>query len=145
LQDIRTGININLLDESLVLTLDIDLNDPQGIADAHLIPLRLNVTGVNPIAAEEVTVLSTSNYPNPFNPSTTISYSLPQDSHVNVEIFNIKGQLVRQLISAQQNAGNHSVIWNGKDSNDRECSSGFYFYRLTTDGQRINRKILMMK
>ncbi|MDD2543215.1 MAG: T9SS type A sorting domain-containing protein [Candidatus Cloacimonetes bacterium] len=145
LQDIRTGININLLDESLVLTLDIDLNDPQGIADAHLIPLRLNVTGINPIAAEEVTVLSTSNYPNPFNPSTTISYSLPQDSHVNVEIFNIKGQLVRQLISAQQNAGNHSVIWNGKDSNDRECSSGFYFYRLTTDGQHINRKILMMK
>jgi flagellar hook assembly protein FlgD len=49
---------------------------------------------------------------------------------VSVDIFNIKGQLVRSLLSEMQQRGSHSVIWNGRDSQDRACASGFYFYRV---------------
>ncbi|MBN1327030.1 MAG: hypothetical protein JW996_03675, partial [Candidatus Cloacimonetes bacterium] len=66
------------------------------------------------------------NYPNPFNPETTISYNLPMDGKVEIAVFNIKGQKVKQLVNNQFTAGQHSVIWNGTDSNEKAVSSGIY-------------------
>ncbi len=65
-------------------------------------------------------------YPNPFNPETTISYSLKDDSKVSLFIYNIKGQKVRSLVNGQIPAGYHTVTWNGKDENGRNVSSGIY-------------------
>ncbi len=89
--------------------------------------------------------LGASNYPNPFNPETTIAYSVPATGPASLKIYNLKGQLIRTLVDDVRAAGNHTVVWNGKDNNDTSVSSGLYFYRLTNDGQTITRKMLLSK
>jgi len=85
------------------------------------------------------------NYPNPFNPTTTISFSLPAEQDIELTIFNIKGQKVKTLYSGSADVGDHSIIWEGKDNNDKQVSSGIYFYKLTTNNKELTRKMLMMK
>ena len=89
--------------------------------------------------------LISNNYPNPFNPSTTIAYSIPQDGLVKIDIYNIKGQKVKQLCNTEMQRGHHKVIWDGKDRNQRSVSSGVYFVRLQANGQTSTRKIMLMK
>lgn len=69
------------------------------------------------------------NYPNPFNPSTTISYQLPQGSEVTLEIYNMLGQKVRTLVSGRIAAGSYLAVWDGRNDNGAEVGSGIYFYR----------------
>ncbi len=90
-------------------------------------------------------VTSLANYPNPFNPETTISYTLTKSSQVKLEIFNILGQHVRTLVNDYENAGTHSVVWNGKDKNNKDLSSGFYLYKLTDGLQTKTNKMILMK
>lgn len=85
------------------------------------------------------------NFPNPFNPSTTISYQLPASGDVRLEIYNLRGQLVNTLINAKQDSGYHSITWNGTDSNNHGVASGVYFYRLCSAGKNVTRKMLLMK
>ncbi|MBC8416328.1 MAG: T9SS type A sorting domain-containing protein [Candidatus Cloacimonetes bacterium] len=86
------------------------------------------------------------NYPNPFNPSTTITYSLNKDSKVTLEIYNIKGQKVRTLVNKEQPAGNYKTIWNGKDDNDRSIASGIYFYKMKAGGRYTStKKMILLK
>ena len=70
------------------------------------------------------------NYPNPFNPSTTIRFQMKADSNVKVDIFNIRGQKVTTLLNESRPAGLNSVIWDGRDSKKSPVSSGVYFYRI---------------
>ncbi|HPR17233.1 MAG TPA: FlgD immunoglobulin-like domain containing protein, partial [Candidatus Cloacimonadota bacterium] len=86
-------------------------------------------------------------YPNPFNPSTTITFNVPQTAlFATIEIYNIKGQKVRQLVSPQHSAGQHSVTWNGSDENNKPVSSGVYFYKLKVgDETKAVRKCLLLK
>ncbi|MDP8203404.1 MAG: T9SS type A sorting domain-containing protein [Candidatus Tenebribacter mawsonii] len=93
----------------------------------------------------EIIEFSASNYPNPFNPTTTISYSLPLEGRVSLNIYNVKGQLVRQLIDGSQSEGYYEVVWNGKDNNKKNVSSGIYFYKLSTKDETIMKKMLMLK
>ncbi|RLC58267.1 MAG: hypothetical protein DRH89_01540 [Candidatus Cloacimonadota bacterium] len=87
-----------------------------------------------------------SNYPNPFNPATTISFSVTQtSSFVNLDIYNIKGQKVKQLISDQLSAGQRTVIWNGTDDNGKSVSSGIYFYKLKTANFEKTKKMIFLK
>ena len=86
------------------------------------------------------------NYPNPFNPDTTISFSIGADgsSLVTIEIFNIKGQLVKILVNDKYEPGQHTVMWNGKDDRNNLVVSGIYFYRMkTNDFQEIKKMVLM--
>lgn len=85
------------------------------------------------------------NFPNPFNPETSISFNLKKDSKVTLKIFNIKGQLIRILINAQLSASPYSVVWNGKNDNGNHVSSGVYLYRLQTDTQLSVKKCLLLK
>ncbi|MFA5667370.1 MAG: FlgD immunoglobulin-like domain containing protein, partial [Candidatus Cloacimonadaceae bacterium] len=85
------------------------------------------------------------NYPNPFNPSTTISYWLPEMARVRLDIYNLKGQLVKTLIDSEMAAGPHSVVWNGKDSNDQAVASGVYFYRISSPNNTQTKRMLLMK
>ena len=85
------------------------------------------------------------NYPNPFNPTTTIAYSLPNDGMVELRVFNIKGQLVKTLVKGDQLAGSYETVWNGKDKNEKSVSSGIYFYKLSTRDKTIMKKMLMLK
>lgn len=86
-----------------------------------------------------------TNYPNPFNPSTTIAYSIPTDGNVDLKIYNIKGQLVKTLVRGEQQAGVYEVVWNGDDKNSKQAASGIYFYRLSTKDDIIMKKMLMLK
>ena len=90
--------------------------------------------------------LQLTNYPNPFNPTTTISFSVTQtSSFVTLDIYNIKGQKVKQLVSDQLSAGQHSVIWQGIDDNNKPVSSGIYFYKLKTGDFEKTKKMILMK
>ena len=86
------------------------------------------------------------NYPNPFNLSTTISFYLRENSNIELEIFNIKGQRVKTLKKNSVQSGNHSIIWNGDDNSGKVVSSGIYFYQLIIDSKtEAIRKCLLMK
>lgn len=84
------------------------------------------------------------NYPNPFNPETNIFYSIMDNGSVELFIYNIKGQLVKELVNSAINAGEHSIVWNGKDSAGRKVSSGLYFYKLKLNGKTIDTKKMML-
>ena len=88
------------------------------------------------------------NYPNPFNPSTTFSYSLANESKVELIIFNVKGQKIRTLVNEGQSAGMHQVIWNGMNDNGEKVSSGIYFslFDINGDGDYTSvKKVLLLK
>jgi flagellar hook assembly protein FlgD len=84
-------------------------------------------------------------YPNPFNPSTTISYSLAKSGEVNIRIFNSRGQLVRNYQQGLQNAGNYNLIWNGQDDNGQNMSSGVYFFRMQAGDKVFSSKAVLLK
>lgn len=88
---------------------------------------------------------SLSNYPNPFNPSTTISFELFTSSQVNLEIYNQKGQKVKSIINQSLNIGKHQFVWNGSDNNGKKVSSGVYFCKLVTGSSSIMKKMIMIK
>jgi len=86
------------------------------------------------------------NNPNPFNPSTTISFMVPQTSHVKVEIYNILGKRIATLLDRQVEAGISSVIWNAKDEYGIDVTSGTYFYKISfDDGEPLIQKIMFLK
>jgi len=86
-----------------------------------------------------------ANYPNPFNPTTTIAFEIAVPSYVTVDVYNIKGQKVKTLINAMCGSGRHSLMWNGDDDSEQHVGSGVYFYRMTVDGYTSVRKMLLMK
>lgn len=86
-----------------------------------------------------------NNYPNPFNPTTKINFSIPVEQNVKLQVYNIKGQKVTELCNDFYPKGEHEVIWDGRDSNNRSVSSGVYFYKLDTDDKSITKKMLLLK
>ena len=86
------------------------------------------------------------NFPNPFNPSTTIEYALPIRKQISVKIYNIMGQLVRTLVDNQlQTAGTHKVMWDGKNENGVSVSSGTYIYTLEFGNFRKSNQMTLIK
>ena len=85
------------------------------------------------------------NYPNPFNPTTTISFSLPKEEDIELTIYNIKGQKVKTLYSGIASEGKQSVVWDGRDTNGKEVGSGLYFYQLETKNKELTKKMLLLK
>ena len=85
------------------------------------------------------------NYPNPFNPLTSITYDIESNSHVKVNIANVKGNHIRYLINEYQFSGTHSVLWNGRDDNGNPVPSGIYFYTMAVNKYRKSNKMILMK
>ncbi len=170
----RTGYNVNTLDlafdESNQLygikgsgTLVSDLfriNQTTGtgtmIGSVGLKDLTgLSYSGGVTDVEEEVIKLPSSysldqNYPNPFNPSTQIKFSLPINSNVRITIYNLLGEVVRELVNTDMNSGVHTVLWNSDDRSGNKVSSGIYFYELNANGVngiQFNqvRKMILMK
>ncbi len=86
-----------------------------------------------------------ANYPNPFNPSTTIAFSLAEPAVVKLSVFNLRGQKVKTLTHQMMNRGNHNIVWNGDDDSGRSVSSGIYLIRMETAGSSFTRKAMLMK
>ena len=85
------------------------------------------------------------NYPNPFNPSTTIGFYLENESAVQVTVYDILGRSVLSLYDGYLDAGRHELIWEGRNGDDEAVASGVYFYRLVTDAGAQTRKMMLMK
>lgn len=85
------------------------------------------------------------NYPNPFNAVTTIRYELPKSEKVSIVIYNILGQPIRVLVDEIQQAGYHSVVWDGRNGSGRQVASGMYTYRMKADNFAQTRKMILLK
>lgn len=124
--------------------IQITSNDP----NQALIEIPVTGTGVA-TGSNDLIPLTTAlygNYPNPFNPTTTISYGLNQKSEVTLFVFNVKGQKVKTLINEVQEPGYYNISWNGKDNNEKQVTSGVYFYSIRvgdTDYTSVKKMILL--
>lgn len=85
------------------------------------------------------------NRPNPFNPSTEITYVVPADGHVDLSVYDLAGHRVRNLIAGQVSAGKNVATWDGRDESGQQLPSGLYFYRFATGGKTISRKMTLLK
>jgi len=150
--------NIVLYSKGLVLA--HDMNEPEQAsicfstiiendADKGLKALAENQLGILGYEVDKSVTISgktesngieLDNYPNPFNPSTTISYTLPEAGAVQIKIYDILGREVAKLVDEQKSAGKYTVQWNGSN-----YASGIYFYSVTFGGQRLYKKMLMIK
>lgn len=118
-------------------------DDGEVIGDTRWDPAKMSVTPESGAPVSEFSLQQ--NFPNPFNPETTIQYVLGQSSDVRLMIFNLLGQKVRTLVAEKQAAGRQIVHWNGQDSQNRVVPSGIYYYRLETDSFTATRKMLLLK
>ncbi|MCK9583619.1 MAG: carboxypeptidase regulatory-like domain-containing protein [Candidatus Cloacimonetes bacterium] len=105
---------------------------------------------MSPVSTEDeimpVTVTALrGNYPNPFNPETTISYDIKDASNVRLDLYNVKGQLVRSLVNQDQAAGRYKVVFNGRDAKGNPLSSGIFLYRFTAGAYSSTRKMMLME
>ncbi|HEX9252145.1 MAG TPA: FlgD immunoglobulin-like domain containing protein, partial [Ignavibacteriaceae bacterium] len=123
-----------------------------GVADLKAFGYSLaSITSIedNSIKSPSNFILD-QNYPNPFNPSTQIKFSLPISSNVRITIYNLLGEVVRELLNTDMNSGVHTIQWNSDDASGRKVSSGIYFYELNANGVNGNqfnqvRKMILMK
>jgi|GEM_PF-967084 len=84
-------------------------------------------------------------FPNPFNPSATVAYTLAAESNVRLSVYNMRGQRVCVLQNGRREAGEHRAVWNGRDGSGSEVGSGVYFFLLQTDGQTFLQKAILVK
>ena len=125
-------------------TLIINSDDPNALVNT----IPLYGTG-QPVANDDpVAVMVTSLkgcYPNPFNPTTTISFSIKEKTPVELIIYNSLGQKVQTLVNKPLEKGEHSVVWNGTDNKGRPVASGIYFYRMKAGKYTETQKMILKK
>ena len=116
---------------------------PRGEFTISSLPtaIRRNDNAVNVVNEFELG----NNYPNPFNPVTTISYKVPQASDISIVIYNALGQKIRNLVNGTVQQGSHLVQWNGRNDSGSMMPSGIYFYVLEAGNSRITKKMVLMK
>ena len=85
------------------------------------------------------------NYPNPFNPLTTIRFGVPQEERVLLDILDVRGRLISNLLNETRSAGYHTVVWDGLDNRGARVVSGAYFYRLTAGSFRETKRMVLIK
>jgi hypothetical protein len=113
-----------------------------GSKGGSIVSLSKNDYPENP-SSSQITLYR--NYPNPFNPDTTIAFHLSSDDIVTLTIFNTKGQKVKDIFAGFLSGGTHRLLWNGTDEQGRAVSSGVYFYRLETSLETKSSKIILLK
>jgi len=132
-----------------ISAINFDSQDLMQIAELEIWgKLESDVAIENPSVVASEFELS-QNYPNPFNPTTNISYSIPSDSKVNLGIYNMQGQLIRNLVQKNQSAGKYNIEWNATNTFGTPMASGIYFYNLTIESKGEKkvktRKMVLMK
>jgi hypothetical protein len=131
--------------------------NPNGVSGPS-IPLDIVYVSEADELIQPLTTRLFANYPNPFNPETTIAFTVGSiyissessrhtASHtgVRIEIYNIRGQLVRELLNAELTSGVYNVVWDGTDDDGRDVGSGVYFYRMTSGDFSATNKMLLIK
>ena len=130
--------------------LEIPANDVVEYVPADtLLQFTILITDQDYSNADDAVVqnsFSLQNYPNPFNPQTNINYSIPEEGNVELSVYNIKGQKVKTLVNEPQISGEHTVVWNGTNKQNKRVASGVYFYKLEiNDSKLLINKMLLLK
>jgi len=122
------------------------LSATEGMA-GELLDEAYRQLGVEKSISLPKTYSLSQNSPNPFNPATTISYSLPEGNpvHVSIRIYDLRGRLLRTLVDCVKEAGSYSIFWDGRDEKGRRLSSGIYFYRMKAGDFVQTRKMVILK
>lgn len=105
------------------------------------------------IAVEDPTIVSNvpksfalgQNFPNPFNPTTTISFNMPQSGYMTMKVYDVLGRCVRTLASGEYAAGNYSIVWDATDDNGNNISAGLYFYTISAKNYHATRRMMFIK
>ena len=144
-----------LLDPILQTSQDLRRNEHYSVAASVEHPKRLQLLIGHPnFVADKISLTQnipqtfelSQNFPNPFNPTTTIRYGLPKEAKVTFKIYNILGEEVVTLVNDElKTAGFHAAVWDGRNSNGRKASSGPYFYQLKTRDLILTRKMALVK
>ncbi len=100
---------------------------------------------IEPVTGEKQEVYVLPNYPNPFRQETVIAYYLENSGSITVEIYNIKGQIIRTLYRGESDSGKNKMTWNGRDENDRQVASGVYLCTVKQGNKLSSRKILLIR
>ncbi len=117
-------------------------SDGQESEPSNTISVELTENDNNLLPAKTALL---GNYPNPFNPTTTIRFDLAKDALVTLNIYNMKGQIVKTLLRNELPAGTHRIDWNGTDQANRPIASGIYFYRFKAGDYQSNGKCILLK
>ncbi len=123
----------------------VDCFNIHAITDGYGNDIDLDINYANGDTGVQSPNLNLTSYPNPFNPETTVRFSLNARSRVELDVFDIRGRKVRTLLRETLGSGPHSVVWNGRDSNLNTVASGVYFMRLKTDNATVTHKTLLIK
>lgn len=107
--------------------------------------IEVNVTGIDEPEPLSHLYLLKQNFPNPFNPRTTIQFVIPESKQVVLAVYDLKGRKIAILIDDVLPAGDHQIIWNGRDEAGRAMPSGVYFYRMRTDQKILTGKMMLLK
>jgi hypothetical protein len=113
-------------------------------AGTQLVTITGTPTGVDGGEAPAAFTLE-QNIPNPFNPRTTIRFSIPAPAHVDLTVYDVAGRRVTTLVDRDMGAGRAAVEWNGRDTRGRRVASGVYFYRLVAGSKSETKKMVMLK
>jgi alpha-amylase len=151
--DVVTAMTVNLPSNSRLYALDSETSSAAAGGDKTQIAYYGALGVVKQAApveetnsAERITHYELfANYPNPFNPTTTITYQIPQAGRVSLKIYNMLGQVVRILVDAEVAAGLHATVWDGKNSRGEPVASGVYIYRLEAGEVVKTKKMLLTK
>ncbi len=150
LQAISPCINAGILDTSGLYLPELDIAGNPRIVDNIIDIGAYEYQDENITDISDVDIASFSrqygNYPNPFNPTTNIYFTLIKACNVNIEIFNIKGRIVKKLINNNMDIGYHSILWDGTSDNNKQISSGIYFYKIIVNGEtKTLQKCILLK
>jgi len=151
--DTSSFINYNWVGKESFLLADIgsmDGEDDPNFTQAEYVQLTSSIEGTTALVQEGSMVLPKemvlyANYPNPFNPSTTIRFDLTQTGAVELSIFDLNGRQVASLIDGSMAAGSHQVSWNGRDASGISVASGIYIYRLQSMDKVMSRKLTLLR
>jgi photosystem II stability/assembly factor-like uncharacterized protein len=138
------GDTLGLMDMALVA--DVTKISISTIATVAGVDTTFTAAGEDPsVSGALLTHRLCAAEPNPFNPSTTLRFSIPSEQNVHLQVFDIRGRLVRTLVNERLPAGTHSTVWDGSDALGHECSSGVYFYRMEASAFTDTKKMVMLK
>lgn len=123
-----------------------------GVSFDNVLPVDMNLNGIwgvgddlTPAEAPQPKQVLSQNFPNPFNPNTTISFSLKNRGHASLAVYDVTGRLVRVLLDEMIEAGPHDVTWDGRNRDGSAVASGVYFYRLEAGEFAETRKMVLLR
>jgi hypothetical protein len=135
-QDLSFNFYDNNCIEGITYRYRIDVSDEMG---------RRNLFETSPITIPTTVVALEQNFPNPFNPRTTIRFHLPASAHVQLRVFDLQGRHIITLLNEARINGPHEIEWNGRNSRGNPVSSGVYLYRLKSGKTSLTKKMLVLK